>query len=58
MSETPSLLNRRSVLATLAAASIAATLAVIGGTAMSAQDKYSLNVPNGLAFAEFRGYEN
>jgi hypothetical protein len=28
-----------------------------GGVAISAQDKYSLRVPNGLAFSEFRGYE-
>jgi hypothetical protein len=27
------------------------------GAAMSAQDKYSLKVPNGLAFSEFKGYE-
>ena len=26
--------------------------------AVSAQDKYTLKVPNGLAFAEFRGYED
>ena len=26
--------------------------------AMSAQDKYSLQVPDGLAFAEFKGYED
>ena len=32
-------------------------LAVLGGTAISAQDKYTLRVPNGLAFSEFRGYE-
>jgi hypothetical protein len=25
---------------------------------VSAQDKYTLKVPNGLAFSEFRGYEN
>jgi hypothetical protein len=36
---------------------IAGALAVVGGWAMSAQDKYTLKVPNGLAFAEFRGYE-
>jgi hypothetical protein len=36
---------------------IAAALAVVaGGSVMSAQDKYSLQVPNGLAFAEFKGY--
>jgi Cytochrome P460 len=27
------------------------------GAAISAQDKYSLKVPGGLAFAEFKGYE-
>ncbi len=32
--------------------------AVVGGLAMSAQDKYTLKVPNGLAFSEFRGYED
>src|ERR1700735_2505968 len=25
---------------------------------MAAQDKYTLSVPNGLAFSDFRGYEN
>src|SRR5271165_3892578 len=33
-------------------------LAVMGAIAGSAQDKYSLRLPNGLAFSEFRGYEN
>src|SRR5262245_25744750 len=38
---------------------IAGALAVAaGGLAISAQDKYALKVPNGLAFAEFKGYEN
>jgi len=32
-------------------------LAVLSGWAISAQDKYRLKVPNGLAFSEFRGYE-
>jgi len=32
-------------------------LAVFGGKAISAQDKYALKVPGGLAFSEFRGYE-
>jgi Cytochrome P460 len=32
-------------------------LAVLGGNAISAQDKYALKVPGGLAFSEFRGYE-
>ena len=58
MSETPSFLTRRSVLAMSAAAGIAVALAVFGGRAISAQDKYTVQVPNGLAFSEFRGYEN
>jgi hypothetical protein len=38
--------------------SIAVVLAgIVGGRAMSAQDKYTVRVPNGLAFSEFRGYE-
>src|SRR5262245_27401642 len=34
-----------------------AWLAVAGGRAISAQDKYTVKVPGGLAFSEFRGYE-
>jgi hypothetical protein len=34
-----------------------ASLAVLGGLALAAQDRYSLKVPGGLAFSEFRGYE-
>jgi hypothetical protein len=34
-----------------------AWLGALGGLALSAQDKYSVKVPGGLAFAEFRGYE-
>ena len=30
-------------------------LAVLGGFAVSAQDKYTVKVPGGLAFSEFRG---
>ena len=37
---------------------LAGGLVVCGGRAMSAQDKYTLKVPNGLAFSEFRGYED
>src|SRR6202034_2503452 len=39
---------------------VALALAVLGGKASSAQDKqdkYSLQVPGGLAFSEIRGYE-
>jgi len=35
----------------------AAVLAVLGDAATSAQDKYTVQVPGGLAFSEFRGYE-
>jgi hypothetical protein len=37
---------------------IAIVLAVFGGRAISAQDKYTLQVPNGLPFSDFRGYED
>ena len=35
----------------------AVVLAVLAGVAISAQDKYTVKVPGGLAFSEFRGYE-
>jgi hypothetical protein len=38
-------------------ATMAAVVAVLGGLAVSAQDKYTLAVPGGLAFADFKGYE-
>ena len=41
----------------LTIATIRILLAVLGSLAISAQDKYTLQVPNGLAFADFRGYE-
>src|SRR5438309_1912751 len=34
-----------------------ALLSALGGLAISAQDKYTVKVPGGLAFSEFRGYE-
>ena len=37
---------------------IAVALAALGGRAISAQDKYALQVPNGLKFSDFRGYED
>ena len=37
---------------------IAVTLTAVGGAAISAQDKYTVQVPDGLAFSEFRGYED
>src|SRR5689334_345732 len=36
---------------------MAVMLAVLGVRAISGQDKYTVKVPNGLAFSEFRGYE-
>jgi Cytochrome P460 len=33
-------------------------LVVMGGRAMTAQDKYTLQAPNGLAFSDFRGFES
>jgi hypothetical protein len=37
---------------------ITVVLAVLAtGAAISAEDRYSLKVPNGLAFSEFKGYE-
>ena len=37
---------------------IALLLGVLGGSAISAQDKYTVQVPGGLAFSEFKGYED
>ncbi len=38
-------------------AAITGVLAM-GGWAIAAQDKYTVKVPNGLAFSEFKGYED
>jgi hypothetical protein len=48
-------MNRKKV---LTISMIAGVLVLIGGRAISAQDKYTVSVPGGLAFAEFRGYED
>ena len=37
---------------------IVASLAALGGMALAAQDKYTVQVPNGLALSECRGYED
>jgi hypothetical protein len=45
----------------LAVAASAVVLVVLGGKALSAQgkvDKYSLKSPSGIAFADFKGYED
>src|SRR5438046_7845458 len=36
---------------------VTALVSALGGSAMAAQDKYTVKVPGGLAFSEFRGYE-
>ena len=48
-------MKRRSVLTKVATT---AMLAAVGGTAVYAQDKYSLKSPSGIAFSDFRGYED
>src|ERR1700683_3587666 len=37
---------------------VGACLSVLGALVIAAQDKYTLSVPNGLAFSDFRGYAN
>ena len=49
-------MKRKSVLISV---SITVSLAIVSGIAVSATpDKYTVKVPNGLAFSEFRGYES
>ena len=48
-------MKRKSKLPT---AIVTAILAVLCGTAAYAQDKYSLKSPSGIAFSDFRGYED
>jgi hypothetical protein len=46
-------------ISTLISLSISVPIAVLTvGAAISAPDKYTVQVPNGLAFSEFRGYED
>src|SRR5277367_315850 len=43
----------------LTIAGVTASLAVLAaGAATSAQDKYTLKLPNGIPFSDFKGYEN
>jgi hypothetical protein len=37
---------------------VTALVSTLGSSAVSAQDKYSVKVPGGLAFSEFKGYES
>jgi hypothetical protein len=54
--ETPSGVERNAGFTIVATA--AAVLAVFVATAAHAQDKYSLKSPSGIAFSDFRGYED
>ena len=45
--------SRTPVLAVMASLPV-----LFGGLAIAAQDRYTLRIPDGLAFADFRGYEN
>ena len=42
----------------LIVATMVLVLAVVSGVAISAQDKYTLKLPNGLAFSDWKGYED
>src|SRR5215831_5664146 len=48
-------MNRRSM---LTLSMTVATVAISGAASVYAQDKYTVKVPGGLEFSEFRGYEN
>jgi hypothetical protein len=48
-------MKRRSKLAIATGTTL---LAIAGGTALYAQDKYELKTPSGVAFSEFKGYED
>ena len=51
-------MNRKNLLIIGIATAVLLVVSVQGTKATSAQDRYSLKVPGGLAFSEFRGYEN
>ena len=46
---------RKSMLISISLSLSIAVLVI--GVSISAQDKYAVKVPDGLAFSEFRGYE-
>ena len=37
---------------------VVALLAAVGGVALAQQDRYALKIPGGLAFVEFKGYQD
>ena len=49
-------MNGRTIMISVTLAASAAVLAAVAAT--PAADKYTVKVPNGLAFSEFRGYES
>jgi hypothetical protein len=42
----------------LIVATMVLVLAVVSGVAISAQDKYTLKLPGGLAVSDFKGYDS
>ena len=48
-------MNSKSV---LTVAAMLLVFAIVSGVAISAQDKYTVKLPDGVAFADFRGYED
>jgi hypothetical protein len=48
-------MNRKSIRAAVFGA---LSLCLVATVVLAAQDKYTLRVPNGLPFSDFRGYEN
>jgi hypothetical protein len=55
--EVPAMKGRTKTKRMLTISIITGALAFVSSLAISAQDKYTLKVPNGLSFSEFRGYE-
>ena len=47
-------MNKKSALATVF---VGVVLSMVAALALASQDKYTLRVPGGLAFSEFKGYE-
>src|SRR5262245_49659631 len=58
MSKMSRLPTPRCCLLASTAAGVAIAVVLLAGGAISAQDKYTVQVPDGLAFSEFRGFED
>lgn len=54
MTKETTAMKRRSIMTKVAFATL---LVVVGGAAIAAQDRFTVTVPDGLSFSEFRGYE-